>query len=68
MSFEAKYKSRCGDCGESILPGDVVRWDESDEDRPRVVHVECDPAPVEREQAPVCPECWLLLPCGCGSF
>lgn len=67
MALEAKYEGRCGGCLERIHVGDTVEFGEKDSftGHRRVVHVDCDAAaPVERAEV-VCPECWLIKPCGC---
>lgn len=68
MSFTARHAGRCPSCGESIDPGDEVRygWVRRDGEVVEVVvHVDCPdrssaPRPVE-----VCTVCWLEKPCGC---
>lgn len=66
MAFEAKYSGRCGDCGESIKPGDVVRYDGDS-----LVHDNCEAAYVPTTDLDrdalreVCKECFMLKPCPC---
>jgi hypothetical protein len=59
MSFKAKYRGICADCGSTIHEGDEITYDEHDE----VVHVRCieEPEPVRE----VCQSCWLEKPCPC---
>lgn len=57
MSFTAKFRSECPDCGETIRRGDEVEFNSADE----VTHVICpdvDTRPADR----VCPECFTELP------
>jgi hypothetical protein len=63
MSFEAKYHGKCGGCGEHIEPGDRVKFAGD-----VLEHDECE-APTYGEDKPldVCPDCWLVKPCGCDS-
>lgn len=58
MTFTAKYSGRCaGDCGDSIVPGDAVRYVDGD-----LVHDDCTPTvEVEREVRPVCPNCFTEI-------
>lgn len=65
MSFPAKFEGgMCpADCGNRIHAGDMVRYD-GDE----LVHDECAPKLSKYDLGPretVCPDCWLVRPCGC---
>lgn len=55
MSFEAKYRGVCADCGSRIEPGQTVEYDEEDE----LVHTDCVPTGPVRS-APPCERCWLV--------
>lgn len=61
MSFEAKYGGRCGaDCGESIKPGQQVRYSDD-----VLVHEDCDAAIAVERPAVICPDCFMQRPCFC---
>lgn len=60
-AFKAKYPGYCSTCDDRINAGDLVVYvDDS------LVHLDCEGpalAPVRAEW--VCPQCWLVMPCGC---
>jgi len=63
MSFEARYESQCGDCGERIHMGDLIVRDGE-----HFVHEVCDPAETDFDRdakRPVCPDCFMVKPCPC---
>lgn len=66
MAFEARYSGRCGDCGGTIKPGQLVRYDGD-----KLVHDDCDGVTVvatelDRDaQREVCTSCFILKPCPC---
>jgi len=57
MSFIAKYRSECAECGLTIQKGDEAKFVAFDE----VVHVNCpsDTTTIQRE---VCPNCFCEVP------
>lgn len=61
MTFAARYPGRChAGCGESIEPGDLVRYEEE-----ALVHVDCPMTAHEPDRTP-CPTCWLTS-CDCEN-
>ena len=63
-SFEAKFRSKCRDCGESIQTGQSVHFN----DQNSVVHDNClaDYVGDNLEiTTPVCKECNMVTPCWC---
>lgn len=68
MSFQARYESRCADCGETIHVGDVIESRDDEVDFwARYAHVDCDPSdPITLKPTEVvCGDCWLVKPCEC---
>ncbi|MGH3703008.1 MAG: hypothetical protein ACRDT9_00125 [Agromyces sp.] len=68
MTFIAKYPGRCDDCREGIIPGQEVEF-KGEADNRKLVHVVCDTpgelTDLDRDaELPVCPEHWLVQPCG----
>lgn len=63
MAFPARYQDQCAaDCGISIKPGDMVRYDDDDE----IVHVSCY-IKAKQEIIKICPHCNMQSPCFCGE-
>jgi hypothetical protein len=57
MAFQARYVGHCAaECGNPIVPGDMVRYDDD-----QIVHDSCVPR-VERPKE-ICPKCWMERPC-----
>lgn len=69
MTFTARYRGRCVDCGEAIHEGDTIAMSE---DGPlcQLCH-DTDPGyrpwyRTRRDDNPVvCDTCWLTKPCDC---
>ncbi len=62
--FEAVHYGTCGDCGESIIPGEMIRQAVGG----HYEHVKCDrDVDAEADAAPVevCPDCHLEHAGGC---
>lgn len=54
MSFEARFRGRCGNCDGRIEVGDEVRYEYPDDE---LVHDRC---PAESGPTEVCPDCWTI--------
>jgi hypothetical protein len=55
--FTAQYRSMCAECGDTINPGEDVRYDEHD----RLVHWMCPDDPdLSVGSATPCPKCFLV--------
>jgi len=63
MSFPARYRSRCDNCGERVEIGELIRFDELF--GTRIIHDVC-PDPTEH-RAPICDRCFTEKPCACDD-
>lgn len=66
-TFTAKYRGRCGGCGEALEAGETVRFDHNDE----LVHADCDLVESDAETTETCGDCFLTIAvngeCGCET-
>lgn len=67
MSFEARYRSRCADCGDVIAKGDLVVYNEDDE----LAHADCEESGATTPEREPCRRCWMVAAvngaCGCDD-
>jgi hypothetical protein len=61
MTFPAKWRGSCEACPEPIYKGQEISSDGAG----GYVHAECGSPRIDDDlEKPVCPVCWLILPCG----
>lgn len=66
--FTAKFAAPCAGGCDGIEPGDEVEYEDD-----VLMHTVCENSAGLREDYPeratqTCPECFIIMPCGCGEF
>lgn len=58
MSFRAKYRGECVLCGDDVVPGQLIEFNDGRETQ----HVLCPDESAGGKPLPVCPRCFCVLP------